>query len=201
MITICGYLNQGVHLNTMANVASARNRIKFAQKRYNELRVLNNGRIETVAVEERQQLIQEFFFHLVGSIDFLLQVVNQEGNLGIQEKDVRIKTVCGKLKDTDPIKSLLSEIHPVTTGKQITGDPYSEKNCYFRIMLFRNRVCHHGDNPFHFRIGGDLPSASLWIDPRDPSLGGSQKHVFEELDIFLGLVNSKCEQILQVFGK
>ena len=62
----------------MANPASTRNRLLFAEKRLDNLKSLNNGNIRRANGRERQQLIQEFFFHLVGTIDFLLQVVNQE---------------------------------------------------------------------------------------------------------------------------
>lgn len=185
----------------MANIESTKNRLYFADKRLNELKQLNNGDIAGANGREIQQLIQEFFFHLVGAIDFLLQVVNQSRNLSIPEEKVDIKTVCEKLSTTDPIKPLLSQIHPYTRGKKLHGALYSDDNSHFRIMILRHRVCHHGDNPFHFRLGGSLPCASLFIDPRDPSLGGSEKHVFDELDIFFSLISEKTEKVLQLLNK
>jgi hypothetical protein len=181
----------------MANEESTRNRLDFAKKRLIELKQLNNGNIHNAISEERQQLIQEFFFHLVGSIDFLLQVVNQKRNLGIPEEKVDITQVSKKLSDTDPIKLLLRQLHPNPRGKKIQGDIYSEDNNHLRIMLFRHRVCHYGDSPFHLRWGGTLPQCSLFIDPRDQTCGGSEKHVFDELDIFLSLICSKNEKVLQ----
>ena len=184
----------------MANAESTRNRLFFAEKRLIDLKNLNNGRIEGANSKERQQLIQEFFFHLVGSIDFLLQVVNQSRHLNIPEEKVRAATVCEKLSSNDPIKVLLIQLHPRTRKQELQGTPYSDENSHFRILILRNKVCHQGDNPFHFRMGGSLPGASLLIDPRYPSQGGSNKHVFDELDKFLILVRDKTEQVLQILG-
>lgn len=184
----------------MANAESTRNRLYFAEKRLNELKKLNNGKIEGASGKERQQLIQEFFFHLVGSIDFLFQVVNQSRKLCIPEEDVKEPIVCERLMPTDSIKPLLKQIHPRTKDRSIEGDPYSEDNSYFRILILRHKVCHQGDNPLHLRMGGSLPCASLFIDPRDSSQGGSDKHVFDELDNFLMLVRNKVEQVLKILG-
>jgi hypothetical protein len=56
----------------MVDEESTLNRLDSAKKRLIELKQLNNGNIAGANGRERQQLIQEFFFHLVGSIDFLL---------------------------------------------------------------------------------------------------------------------------------
>jgi len=184
----------------MANAESTRNRLYFAEKRLIELKKLNNGDIAGANGKERQQLIQEFFFHLVGSIDFLFQVVNQSRHLDIPEEAVSSTTVCSSLSTDDPIKPILIQIHPTTRNRRLQGDPYSDENSYFRILILRHRVCHHGDNPFHFRAGGSLPCASLFIDPRDSSQGGSNKHVFDELDKFLMLIKDKSKQVLDILG-
>jgi hypothetical protein len=60
-------------------------RLCFAERRLNELRVLNSGDLSGAVPRERQSLIQEFFFHLCGAIDFLAQTVNEARQLGIPE--------------------------------------------------------------------------------------------------------------------
>lgn len=184
----------------MANVESTRNRLLFAERRLNELKLLRDGHIEGAAGIERQPLIQEFFFHLVGSIDFLIQVVNQSRNLNIPEESVTKTTVCNALSTTDPIKPILLQLHPTVKNQPLQGDPYSIANSHRRVMLFRHKVCHCGDNPFHLRVGGDLPSCSLFIDPRDPNKGGSNQHIYDELDNFLRLVRDKIEAVFNILG-
>jgi len=171
-------------------------RLFFARRRLAELMKLNGGDLAGAPLRERQQLIQEFLFHLVGAIEFLAQVVNHLKNLGIDVEDVDVKNVCNKLPNGNRIKRLLRQLHPRTRGKLLPQDPYSEEGCHSRIMLLRNRVCHHAHNPFFFRVGS-TPRSSLFIDPRNPALGGSEKPAIEELDHFLELVNDKCQQVLK----
>jgi len=181
----------------MINKKSINDRLYFAKKRLKELKQLNNGDIAGANVKDRQQLIQEFFFHLVGSIEFLLQLVNYSKQLDIDIEGVDIRSVCSNLPNSDPLKTLLTQLHPKTRGQPISTDPYSDEGCHFRALLFRNRVCHHGNNPFHFRVGS-LPRSSLWVDPRDQNLGGSQKPALEELEKFWDLVNDKCQRAFQI---
>jgi hypothetical protein len=44
----------------------------FARKRLDELKKLNGGHLGGANHRDRQPLIQEFFFHLVGAIDKLI---------------------------------------------------------------------------------------------------------------------------------
>lgn len=57
-------------------------RLDFARKRLVELQALNGGRLAGANAHERQQLIQEFFFHLLGAVDVLAQLVNEQRSLG-----------------------------------------------------------------------------------------------------------------------
>lgn len=171
-------------------------RLFFARRRLTELERLNNGDIAGAQPRDRQQLIQEFFFHLVGAVEFLAQGINTSKNLGIDVEKVSVEAVCKKLPGGDPIRTLFEQLHPSTRGRPLPPDPYSEKGCHFRILVFRNQVCHRGHNPFFFRIGS-TPRSSLFIDPRNPNLGGSQKPAVDELNHFWKLVNDKCQQVLR----
>jgi uncharacterized protein len=59
------------------NKEEIRTRIRFAEKRLQELLSLNDGNLPGANASERQQLTQEFFFHLVGATEEVAQLVNQ----------------------------------------------------------------------------------------------------------------------------
>ncbi|MBN1763377.1 MAG: hypothetical protein JW878_09960 [Methanomicrobia archaeon] len=153
--------------------------------------------------KERQQLIQEFFFHLLGATEFLAQVVNTSKSLGIDTEKVTINRVCVELnkKDpNDPIKTILENLHPPTSRQPLPSDPYSEEGCHYRIVVYRNRVCHHGNNPFCFTVScgspSEDPSTSLLLDPRDETHDASKESAISELNRFYELVDEKCQQVL-----
>lgn len=180
----------------MGDTRGVRNRLEFAKRRLDELSRMKGGDFGIVPEEERQQPLQEFFFHLVGAIEFLAQTINDARKLGVHEEDVNPRTICEKLPKGDTLMTTLSHLHPQTRHKPLPKDPYSEEGSHFRIMLLRNRVCHHGRNPFHFRQGSE-PPCSLFLDPRDrQEKEGSCKPATEELALFWQLVNDKCEHIL-----
>lgn len=179
----------------MATVEAVNDRLFFAKRRLRELKRLNNGDIAGANPKDRQQLIQEFFFHLVGAIEFLAQLINNSLKLLIPMKNVNARNVYDHLSSNDPIKPLLGELYPKTRGRQLPSNPYSDEGSHFRILVLRHWVCHYGNNPFFFRIGS-TPESSLFLDPRDRSLNGSQRHAIDELNHFWKLVNSKCQQII-----
>jgi len=183
----------------MNDTRGVRYRLLFAKRRLDELSRMAGGDFSVVPEEERQQPLQEFFFHLVGAIEFLAQTINDAKKLIDSEENVTPFTVCDRLPNIDPIRKTLSNLHPRTRHKPLPKDPYSEEGSHFRIILLRNRVCHHGRNPFHFRRGSE-PPCSLFLDPRDrQEKEGSYKPAIEELTLFWKLVNDKCEHILSTY--
>ena len=178
-------------------------RLDFAKRRLIDLEELarNDEDLCGADPKERQQLIQEFFFHLVGAIEFLAQVVNISENIDLSLEDVSISNVCENLNINDPIKPILEKLHPKTRRKPLPNDPYSEEGCLFRIFVYRNRVCHHGRNPFFFRdyIGApqEEPSTSLLLDPRNTSRDGSKESAISELNQFYKLVHDKCQNVIE----
>jgi len=174
-------------------------RLFFAKRRLEDLNRLEKsygGELGTAPPRDRQQLVQEFFFHLVGAIEFLAQVVNESKGLKIPTGCVTTPEVSKKLGCNDPIGELLNKLYPATRNKPLPQDPYSEEGCHFRILVMRHRVCHYSHNPFYFR-GGSMPPTSLFLDPRNSNLGGSQKPALDELHHFWELVNDKCQWILR----
>jgi hypothetical protein len=186
-------------------------RLYFAERRLNDLRTLNNGDLGGAPHRERQPLLQEFFFHLCGAIDFLAQEVNKVRRLGLDQEEVSVSEVCQKLAGTnpeDPIKSVLAQLHPTTRNKPLPNDPYSDEGSHFRIMLIRNFVSHIRHNPLNMNVyvgGPGAPSANLLLDPRLPHVPQDQRtpsnrEVFEELALFLDLVMCKCDLVLKELG-
>lgn len=181
-------------------------RLCFADRRLNDLRKLNKGDIAGALHRERQPLVQEFFFHLCGAIDFLAQEVNNLLNLGLGPEDVTVPMVCKELEkngQNDTIGRVLSELHPRTRGQPLPADPYSEDGSHFRIILFRNFVSHIRHSPFLFCCGGPHDrSAHLFLDPRRPpdQRTPSRHEAFEELRLFLDLIRSKCDLVLKELG-
>ena len=169
--------------------------LKFAHRRLQDLDGLGDEGLKAKPLE-RQQLIQEFLFHLVASIQFLAQDVNQLRGLSIAPLDVTPVVVCRKLQNGDSVKDLLLDLHPKTRNKSLPAKPYSVQGMHFRIIITRNYVCHVGTTPFLFRQGGNGPAVSLFLDLREHLPKASSKPAIGELQEFLKLVDAKCKRIL-----
>lgn len=138
------------------------------------------------------------FFHLVSAVDILAQFINKKRVLGLRYDKVSVRRVLQNLGVSDPIRTWLTELHPYTRGKPLPLNPYSDEGFHFRMLVFRHWVNHWGENPFCIRVGDETqPHISLFLDPRNPSLGGSKFPAIEELEKFWGLVNDKCKLIIE----
>lgn len=179
----------------MTTIEAVNDRLFFAKRRLTQLERLNNGDIAGADPRDRQQLIQEFFFHLVGAIEFLAQVINNSLRLGTPMENVSARNIHDHLSSNNPMKPLLNELYPKTRGKELPLDRYSDEGSHFRILVLRHWVCHYGNNPFFFRIGS-APQDSLFLDPRHRSLNGSERPAIVELNHFWELVNGKCQQVI-----
>jgi hypothetical protein len=170
-------------------------RLAFARRRLEELLELNGGNLQGADGSYRQQLIQEFFFHLVGATDVLAHLVNELRALGIDPEDVSIMPVSNALSANDPVKSRLAALTARTQGRPLPPDPYSDNGYIFRIRNYRHQVTHRRRNPFFFRIGA-TPAASFLLDPRDPTGVPSERSVQDETRHMLNLIDQRCEEIL-----
>lgn len=170
----------------MSSKEAVRDRLDFAERRLDDLRALNGGDLAGAADSDRQQLIQEYFFHLVGAIDFLAQSINVARELDLDH--VNVPNVAKQLSDDDPLTKVLNEVHP-RWRNALPDDPYSDDASFLRILKLRHHVCHRGHNPFVFRLGSGT-RASLVLDPIDSQ--PSDRPVLEELRRFLDLLRKKC---------
>lgn len=179
------------------------NRLLFAKKRLEELELLNNGDLAGANEEDRQQLIQEFFFHLVGAIYFLMPFINKSRNLGLLNDEANPGPVYSRLNNSDVIKPILNKLYPqIGRGNNkipLPQNPYSDEGCHFRILIYRHWVTHERRHPFNFIVGGNGPRTSLHIDLRDNQVPrpASIKPALEELNTFWVLVNTKIHEIIQ----
>ncbi len=97
-------------------------RLAFSDRRLGELLQLNDGHLPGADGSERQQLLQEFFFHLVGATEVLAQFVNEARDLGMDSEDVSVRKVARKLAVADPIKAKLGSLHVRTKGRPLPTD-------------------------------------------------------------------------------
>jgi hypothetical protein len=174
-------------------------RLSFARRRLADLKELGDAGLMSKS-DDRQQLLQEFLFHLVGSVEFLAQEVNRSRGLDIPVEDVLPWKVGKELKGDKPIRDLLRELHPETKNKPLPADPYSPKGMHFRIILMRNFICHVGMERFLFRIGTS-PPVSLYLDYRDPNRGHSNRHALRELEEFHRLVDTKGKRVIELLAE
>lgn len=175
-------------------------RLFFAARRLHDLRLLNHGNLASASHRDRQPLVQEFFFHLVGAIEFLAQEANTKRGLGLAEHRVSPASVAESLPTGDRLRVLLEVLHPDVGRPALPADPYSDEACHYRIIVYRNYVTHIRHNPFVFRMGAE-PPASFRLDPRYPIEGNkniSERDAYKELGRFLKLVTIKCQEGLQL---
>jgi len=145
--------------------SGVRQRLSFAGCRLRDLLTLNDGNLPGADGAMRLQLLQEFFFHLIGATEVLAQLVNDVRDLGLDTENVTVWKVAKALPNTDPVKPLLSALYVRTRNCATPYAPYSDEDYVFRVLVYRHFSTHSGRALLLFRKGSS-PSASLYIDPR-----------------------------------
>jgi hypothetical protein len=131
-----------------------RERLGFARRRKEELIALNGGDLLGADPHYRQQLVQEFFFHLVGSIDLLAQFVNEACSLGLDIEDASTARVIQALPQGDGLQAALATLYANTRrGRPVPSDLYSDDGVIYRIWNYRNQVTHRRRQPFQLNVG------------------------------------------------
>jgi hypothetical protein len=172
-------------------------RLNFARKRRDDLLALNGGDLQHSDGHERQQLLQEFFFHLLGSVDVLAQLVNECHALGHDAEYVTIGYLQNKLSG-DLLETDLQSLYALTRGQPLPADPYSDDGYIFRAYNYRHLVTHRRKFPVLFRIGS-TPPVSFILDPRQ-EVGQGPNHSVEpwdkELNRMFDVVNRRMTTVL-----
>jgi hypothetical protein len=172
-------------------------KLDFARRRLADLLGLIRRGALGAEAHERQQLVQEFFFHLIGAADLVAQLANERRKIGLDSEDVSITRVANALPPGDPLVSALRSLSVRTKGQPLPADPYNEDGCLFRAYNYRHQATHRRRNPFMFRIGSG-PPASLMLDPRNPANGSSTRSVEDDLQMMLDLIAARCASALSL---
>ena len=144
-------------------------------------------------------MLQEFFFHLAGAVDLLAQLVNQSEGLGLDPDDVTVSGVIQKLP-LGPIRSALESSYANTRHRTLTATLDSPEGYLFRLFAHRHLLTHQRPGNFVIRRGSS-PESSLFIDPRDRSLGPSPNSAIDELRAMHAIVNQRCENLLSLLPR
>ena len=171
-------------------------RLDFARRRLDDIRALIAAKTLGTELHLRHQLAQEFFFHSVGAIDVLAQLVNERRSLGLDSEDVSVTTVANRLPPNDALVPALRGLYVKTRGQPLPGDPYSPDGYLFRLYNYRHQVTHRRRNPFHFRLSS--PSPSFALDPRDPRGAHSKNTSEDDMQQMLDLVADRCADALRL---
>jgi hypothetical protein len=178
-------------------------KLVFAQCRLNDIEALIKDNRLAADPDTRQQLTQEFFFHLVGATEYLAQFVNERRQLNFQPENVAVHKIAKKLKKLDPSDLIVAFIEGLcadTKKNCVPPDPYSDEGLIYRIINYRNEVVHRNINPFHFVMSEGPKVAYFWLDPRDHNLGLCTHTVDVDLSNMYLLVEQQCRNVLNVLA-
>ncbi|MGH7930368.1 MAG: hypothetical protein ACREQV_21565 [Candidatus Binatia bacterium] len=173
----------------------------FAQRRRDDLGSMTTAKTFSGDPHLRQQLVQEFFFHLVGAFDLLAQLVNEKRQLGLDSDNVTIRSVIARLAPRDPLTHALEQVHVVPRGAPVPSNPHSDEGLLFRLYNYRHQVTHRRRNPFYFVLSQEQV-AYFFIDPRENGDRSVSARPFtEELDAMLRLAKSRCQEALALVSR
>ena len=176
---------------------TVREKLTFAHRRLRDLDTLIEQNHLAADPDARHQLTQEFFFHLIGAIEYLAQLVNEQRALGLVPEDVAMHKVIRALESCAPSDSLVSTLKHLSpnTRKPRPLDPYSAEGLTWRAVNYRNTVAHRGINPFHFVMSAGPKVAFFWLDPANPG-ERSTTPVDVELKGMLSVIEERCHEAL-----
>jgi hypothetical protein len=182
---------------------SVHQKLKFARARLADLKAMIEDNRLAADPDARQQLTQEFFFHVVGATEYLAQLVNERRSLPLGSEDVAVYRVAKELERRDPSDPLFVPLKSLSADTRKTAlptDPYSEEGLVYRTINYRNEVAHRNSNPFHFVLGAGPKIAFLWLDSRDHSCGQSARPVDMDLASMLSVFDQRCRIVLGILG-
>jgi len=178
-------------------------KLGFARNRLNDLEALIARNKFAADPGARHQLTQEFFFHLLGSVDYLAQLINERRKIGLDPTNVTVHEVIKRLEKRDPSDDTIPHLKSLSAnvrGDPLPANPYSEEGLIYRAINYRHEVVHRNENPFHFKMSSGSGVAFFWLDPRNHHSGQSTQLANVELSSMYSLVEKKCSNILAVLG-
>jgi hypothetical protein len=172
-------------------------KLSFAGRRLRDMRTLNFGQFAEAPAEEKCQLGEEFFFHLIGAVELTAQFVNVACNLGLAADCVTMSEVIKRLTQAPELKATLSALHASPWRDPMPSDPYSPAGLVYRAYNYRHQVTHRQTNPYVFRVGG-LPEVSFELDPRESEVTPSALSLWDEMDAMFSIVSSGCSRAMSL---
>ena len=168
-------------------------RLAFAEIRMLELLSLSSGDLAGASGLARDQLVQEFFFHLVGAIEFLAQYLNETLSLGIPPSRLNAQTLMGNCKLPAVVRDDFKELCSSRQASCPTDDSLY-RELVDRIWFYRHQVTHRGRNPFTFKVS--LPSGDRQATFSLEQNSVNVKTVQEDMQEMLDYVTSRVIRLL-----
>ena len=159
-------------------------RVRFASWRLKDLKAVMSANLANDRIGQRLQLMQEFFFHLVGAREVLALLINEKRGLKHDPEKVSISQVFKSLGSDDPIYSMVRELVVDPRKDPFPTDPYTESAYIYRAILYRNQVAHRHRTPLHIEV--EMPQENksfLYLDPRNYETGHSKIEAIDELAV------------------
>lgn len=175
-------------------------KVAFAERGMTDLLSLNDGNLPGAPAFEKHLLAQEFFFHLIGAVEFTAQYVNDACDLGVEPDEVRVGGVLRALGEGHPVRKRLASLYASPRKTPVPADPYSPEGLVYRAYNYRHQVTHRRANPFLYRVGS-TPPASFILDPRTLPQVPSERSLREEMTQMLQLIREGCQDIMVLAGE
>jgi hypothetical protein len=159
-------------------------RVRFASWRLEDLKGAMGANLARARIGQRLQLMQEFFFHLVGAREVLALLINEKRGLGHDPEKISIGQVFKSLGSDDAIYSMVRELVVDPRKEPFPADPYTESAYIYRAILYRNQVAHRHRTPLHIEV--EIPYEKklfLYLDPRNYERGRSKIEAINELAV------------------
>jgi hypothetical protein len=168
----------------MLDFDAVEQRLRSAEKRRSQLVGLNGGDLPGADADERQQLVQEFFFHLLGAVDVFAQYVAEQRGLktaGNRSMGSLVGNLPQKnIPAADPLGVALRLLYVNTDKVPLPAYPYSDEGYLYRAYNYRHQVTHRRANPWLFRMWDR--TAVFLLDPREPA-GDGPNHSTKTYDV------------------
>lgn len=169
-------------------------RLLWARLRLDEYLIQNGGDIGGADIRHRDRPLFEFFFHLVGSIEFIALYLAEKNNLQIPELEVNPSKVAGKL--TGRKATLLHQLW-CNPNRGAPTDLYSDKGMIYRIWNYRHQSAHRGRNYHSFFLSDKSPyDVRLQLDPRDPAKVPCKDTIYVDLPRMMDFVELRVRELL-----
>ena len=178
-------------------------KLDFARRRLKDMQSLNSGNFTGAPASDKHQLAQEFFFHLLGAVEYTAQFVNYTLELNIDPDSVTVSKVIKHLSNIEAFSSVKCALENLYINLRINptmpSDPYSPDGLKYRAYNYRHQVTHRGFNPFIYQDPlNSQVKVCLKLDPRSDYTLSSELSLFEDLEAMYSHFSRGCHKVHQL---